>query len=190
MTKVYEPYIKTIAGKYYPYVETKFEFEDVLNEVYVIFLVLLKKYDSMISSFSYYIKKMLPKNVYVWVDKVNSHKYITIDVQAVEETLFYMGMDDCDTVFSYFNTAILEKDYVDFIVERSKKSNRSDTVRQVCNNIFLGSMTCSELASQLDITYHAVYEVMNKIKRELMAFFGKNIYSGVTITSTGFKFVP
>jgi hypothetical protein len=133
---------------------------------------------------------MLPKNVYVWIDKVNSKKYITIDVQSVEDTLFYMGMDDSDTVFSYFNTAILEKEYVDFIIERSKKSNRSDTVKQVCYHIFLGNKTCSELASELNITYHAVYEVMNKIKRELMFFFGDNIYSGVTVTSTGLKFMP
>jgi len=188
LTKVYEPYLKTIAGKYYPYVETKLEFEDVLHEVYVIFLILLGRYDSMIASFSYFIKKMLPKNVYVWVDKLRSKKYITIDVQSVEDTLFYLNMEDCDTVFEYFNTAILEKEYIDFIIERSKKSNRSDTVRQVCNKIFLGSMTCSELANELDITYHAVYEVMNKIKRELMFFFGENRYSGVLVTSTGLRY--
>lgn len=189
LTRVYEPYVKTIAGRYYSYVETQYEFNDVLNEVYAIFLTLLNKYDSMLASFSYYIKKMLPKNVYVWADKVNSSKYVTMDISVVENTLYYMGADDCDQTYEYLNTTILEKEYVDFIIDRSKKSNRSDTVRQVCMNIFLGNKTVSELADDLGITYHAVYEVMNKIKRELMYFFGDNRYSCFTMTSTGLKIV-
>lgn len=186
LTKVYEPYIKKVTGKFYPYVDSKVEFADALQEAYAIFLMLIYKYDKSVSSFSYYINLMLPKHVYVWVQKINSQKYVAVDINSVEDTLYHLEIDDADRMYDYFNSKILEKEYIAFIENRSTKSNRSNTVREVCNKIFLGDTTCSDLAGQLNISYHAVYEIINKIKKELRFFFNDSRFSDFTITSTGY----
>ena len=186
LIKVYEPYIKKVTGKFYPYVDTKVEFEDALQETYAIFLMLVYKYNKVIASFSYYINLMLPKHVYVWVQKINVQKYVAVDINSVEETLYHLDIDDSDKMYDYFNSKILEKEYIAFIENRATKSNRSTTVREVCNKIFLGDTTCSDLAGQLNISYHAVYEIINKIKKELRFFFNDSRFSEFTVTSTGY----
>ena len=55
----------------------------------------------------------------------------------------------------------------------------------MCNKIFLGNTTCSELATELGISYHAVYEIINKIKKELVFFFNENSFGEYIVTSTG-----
>lgn len=187
LTKIYEPYIKKITGKFFSYVDSRVEFEDALQETYAIFLMLVYKYDKSVSSFSYYINLMLPKHVYVWVQKINAQKYVAVDISTVEDSLYYLEMDDSDKMYSYFNSKILEKEYIAFIKNRATKSNRSNTVREVCTNIFLGDTTCSDLAGQLNISYHAVYEIVNKIKKELRFFFNDSRFSEFTVTSTGYS---
>jgi len=185
LLEVYEPYIKKMAGKYFPSVETPLDFEDVIQEVYLIFLSLINKYDENISSFSYYINLMLPQYMSVWVHKINSTVYVPVDIKIVEATLCHPAFDSSVKVYDYLNGWILEKEFVSFIEERSMKSSRSETVKEVCDKIFLGNTTCSELATELGISYHAVYEIINKIKMELRHFFNENLFSEYTVTSTG-----
>ena len=47
---VYEPYIKKIAGKYFPSVQAPLEFEDVIQEVYYLFLFLINIYSAVVST--------------------------------------------------------------------------------------------------------------------------------------------
>jgi len=185
LAKIYEPYIKKITGKFYPFVDSKLEFEDVLQEAYALFMVLIFKYNKKIASFSYYIKSMLPKHVDVWTKKINdTNRFSSIDIRSVEDTIYHPYTENSE---GYFESKILEQEYINFIIERSKRSSRSDTVREVCNKIFLGNTTCSDLAKELNISYHAVYEIMNKIKAELKWFFSANQFSEFTMTSTGLK---
>lgn len=185
LLEVYEPYIKKIAGRYFPYVESPMEFDDVFQEVCVIFLLLTYKYNKDISSFSYYINLMLPQYMNVWIQKVNSTSIVPVDIKVIESTLCHPAFDTEEKVFDYFNGLIFEKEYTTFIQRRSEKSSRSSTVKEVCNRIFLGNTTCSELADELDISYHAVYEIINKIKKELMFFFNENSFGEYFVTSTG-----
>lgn len=185
LLEIYKPFIKKIAGKYFSYIESPMEFDDVIQEVYVIFLMLIYKYDKDISSFSYYIKLMLPQYMNVWLQKINADSFIPVDVNIIEATYSNPSLNSSSKVFNYFDSLILEKEFVNFIEERSEKSSRSKTVKEVCNKIFLGNTTCSELASELNISYHAVYEIINKIKRELIYFFNQSGFSEYFITSTG-----
>lgn len=189
LVEIYEPYIKKIAGKYYTYVSNRMDYNDVLQETFVMFLTLLYRYNKDIASFSYYIKMLLPQHMYVWVEKVNIDKSIPIDVGTIENTLPHPEFDDTHKVYSYFDSRIVEDEYIEFILKRSEKSSRSPTVKAVCLKIFLGSTTCSELSKELGITYHAVYEIVNKIKKELQYFFHDNAFSGYEMTSTGMSIV-
>lgn len=185
LIEVYEPYIKKISGRYYPYVEIPFEFDDVYQEVCVIFLLLTYRYKKEISSFSYYINYMLPQYMNVWMQKINSNNITPIDLKVIESTISHPAFDSEEKVFDYFNGLIFEKEYTAFIIERSKRSSRSNTVKEVCYKIFLGSTTCSELANELGISYHAVYEIIMKIKKELVEFFNENNFGEYIVTSTG-----
>lgn len=185
LLEVYEPYVKKIAGRYFPYVETPIEFDDVFQEVCVIFLLLTYKYNKDISSFSYYINLMLPQYMNVWMQKVNSSSTTPVDIKVIESTLCHPAFDTAEKVFDYFNGLIFEKEYTAFIQKRSEKSSRSSTVKEVCQRIFLGNTTCSELADELNISYHAVYEIINKIKKELVLFFNENNFGEYVVTSTG-----
>ena len=185
LLKVYEPYVKKIAGRYFPYVENPLEFDDVFQEVCVIFLLLTYKYNKDIASFSYYINLMLPQYMNVWIQKIKSTTMIPVDLKIIESTICHPAFDSEEKVFDYFNGLIFEKEYTAFIQKRSKKSSRSSTVKEVCNKIFLGNTTCSELATELGISYHAVYEIINKIKKELMFFFNENSFGEYIVTSTG-----
>ena len=185
LLEVYEPYIKKISGRYFPYVESPLEFNDVFQEVCVIFLLLTYKYNKDISSFSYYINFMLPQYMNVWVQKVNASSMTPIDLKVIESTISHPAFDSEEKVFDYFNGLIFEKEYTEFIIKRSKKSSRSNTVKEVCNKIFLGNTTCSELATELGISYHAVYEIITKIKKELTVFFNENSFGEYFVTSTG-----
>jgi RNA polymerase sigma factor (sigma-70 family) len=185
LIEVYEPYIKKISGKYFTYVSNPLEYEDVLQEVYVIFLVLTYKYDKLISSFSYYINLMLPQYMNVWLQKITQTYSIPVDIKIIESTVSHPSLDTADKVYDYLNGTILEREYIHFIEERAKKNSRSNTVKEVCDKIFLGNTTCSELAQELGISYHAVYEIINKIKKELRFFFNSNRFSEYYITSTG-----
>ena len=190
LLEVYEPYVKKIAGRYFPYVETPMEFDDVFQEVCVIFLLLTYKYNKDISSFSYYINLMLPQYMNVWIQKINSTTIVPVDIKVIESTLCHPAFDTAEKVFDYFNGLIFEKEYTLFIQKRSEKSSRSSTVKEVCNKIFLGNTTCSELAEELGISYHAVYEIINKIKKELMQFFNENNFGEYFVTSTGEFYKP
>jgi DNA-directed RNA polymerase specialized sigma subunit len=185
LLEVYEPYIKKIAGRYFPYVENPMEFDDVFQEVCVIFLLLTYKYNKDISSFSYYINLMLPQYMNVWIQKINTTTIIPVDIKVIESTLSHPAFDSKEKVFDYYNGLIIEKEYTTFIQKRSEKSSRSSTVKEVCHKIFLGNTTCSELATELGISYHAVYEIINKIKKELMYFFNENNFGEYYVTSTG-----
>ena len=185
LLEVYEPYVKKIAGRYYPYVENPMEFDDVFQEVCVIFLLLTYKYNKDIASFSYYINLMLPQYMNVWIQKINSIKITPVDIKVIESTLSHPAFDTSEKVFDYFNGLIFEKEYTTFIQKRSERSSRSNTVKEVCHKIFLGNTTCSELANELGISYHAVYEIINKIKKELVVFFNQNNFGEYFVTSTG-----
>lgn len=189
LIRVYEPYFKKIAGKFFVYVEHVMMFEDVLQETYVLFMVLLYRYDETISSFSYYLRALLPQHVHVWVQKVISSSFLQIDMKSIENSLGHPNLDAEDKVYDYFNARILEDEYTEFILKRSEKSSRSNTVREVCLKIFLGKKTCSELANELGITYHAVYEIINKIKRELRVFFSESKFSEFVLSSTGREYL-
>jgi RNA polymerase sigma factor (sigma-70 family) len=188
ITSVYEPYIKSVASAIFNNVKGSMEFCDVLQEAYVKFLQLVYKYKKEVASFSYYIKYMLPQHLYVWSRRSNKITTVAVDAQIMDGLLHKLSNHAQDDMFDYFDFKILEQDYIEFIKKRAEKRSNSDTLRTVCYKYFLGKETCSNIAQELDISYHAVYEIINKIKKELKFFLHKNMFTDFKITGSGIKF--
>lgn len=187
LLNIYKPYLKTAASKIYKQLKNSMEFDDVLQEVYVIFIQLIHNYKKEIAQFSYYIKTILPQRLYVWAKRLNKKNFSTVDAALIESKLPHPYFSSESDVFDFYNSKILEKEYIEFIQKRALKKSRSSTVRVVCYKFFLGDETCSNIALELGISYHAVYEIIWKIKKELSYFLNENAYTSYTITSTGWK---
>jgi len=186
VVKVYEPFIKKVASKIYNMIVPIEEYEDALQETYVMFLNLVYNYKEDIASFSYYIKQMLPQHMYAWVVKKKKTPFpVTTDI--VETSITHPQVTTENESFDYLTCCILEKEYINFIKKRAVKSARTKTVYHVCYGYFLDRKSCSDLSKELGITYHAVYEVVNKIKRELVEFFNNSIYTDYISSSTGLE---
>lgn len=181
LTFTFEPLIKKIAFYYYEKVSSFEEYDDVLQECYTLFLMLTYKYDPDKSSFSYYINDMLPRYVYSWVQKIILRQAINNECEEIEgfcDPYLY----DRNSVYNQFDVSILEKEYENFILARATRNVRSNTVPEVCYNYFLDKKTCSEIARDLNISYQAVREVINKIKEELKVFFSESIFTDYMLT--------
>lgn len=162
---LFKPKIYDTTRKYFKYVKDYMEIDDFMQESYAIFIALVIKHDPSISSFLYYVKEMYPKYVWSWVEKTcRDHKKVT-DLGDLDVP--HPDYDTDDKVFSRLMANSYEKEYVDFINAIAEKETKTPTLKAVCNRYFLGTSTCRELASDLGISYHAVYDYITKIKREL-----------------------
>lgn len=167
---VFDPLIKKIASKLYLYIKDYEEYEDILQETYATFIRLVYGYNPSISAFPYYIRNMLPRQVKAWSQRTKKRSYFPIDTVIVDNALADPHLNTKDNVYDRYNSYIVDGEIEEFILQRAEKKAKSDTVREVCYNYFLGGMTCTTLAKKLNISYHAVYEIINRIKAELQIF--------------------
>jgi RNA polymerase sigma factor (sigma-70 family) len=170
VVQAFDPLIRKVASRIYLHVKDFEEFEDTLQEAYVTFINLVYGYDPNIATFPYYIRNMLPRQVKAWSQKTRKRTSTPVDVVIVDNALVDPAYDNKDSVYERYNSMIFQKEYEDFILERAEKKAKSDTVKEVCYNYFLGAKSCSTIAMDLGISYHAVYEVLQRVKRELQDF--------------------
>jgi RNA polymerase sigma factor (sigma-70 family) len=182
ITVLFDPLVKKVSSRIYPFVSKYEEFEDVLQETYAAFINLVYQYNPLISSFPYYVNNMLPKQVKAWSQKTRKKASSPIDVTIVDNRLVDPMMDSKDTVYDKYNGLILEKEYEEFILKRAEKKAKSGTVKEVCYSYFLGGDTCSQIAERLNISYHAVYEVIKRIEKELRKFLEEDSFTGFSIS--------
>lgn len=176
ITSVFEPLIRKVATRIYPQIYKHEEFNDILQETYVTFLQLVYAYDPVISSFPYYVSKMLPQQVKAWSNRVSKRTASPIDITILENYLTDPLLEDKSKSSSRYESYVLMQEYEEFILLRAQKKAKSDTVKQVCYDYFLGGKTCSEIAEERNISYHAVYEVIKRIERELRKFLQDHAY--------------
>jgi len=185
LADLYEPYIRKISNKLYRNLHGAQDYTDILQETYAMFLTLLNRYNPEVSAFTYYIGVMLPQHMNRWAEKEMLYNSVNMPVDITEYTLTDPSFKNADVVFEYLNAYVLTREYKEFIIKRAKRQSRSGTVSEVCYRYFLGSDSCSEIARDLGISYHAVYEIIGKIKKELQQFFYNSSFSGCVISSTG-----
>jgi DNA-directed RNA polymerase specialized sigma24 family protein len=185
LTELFEPYIRKISNKLYRNLHGAQDYADILQETYTMFLTLLNKYNPKVSAFSYYIGIMLPQHMNRWAEKEIVYTSVNTPIDIEEYSLVDPSFKNANVVSDYLNAYVLTREYQEFIKKRAERQSRSGTVSQVCYRYFLGSDTCSEIARDLGISYHAVYEIIGKIKKELQQFFYKSAFSGCVVSSTG-----
>jgi len=176
LVKLYEPFIKNTSYKYFSTLKKQLEFQDAFQETVEVFLKLLYKYKSDLASFSYYIYRFLPQYMKIRVTHELRLQQLPIDNVMMEALLTAGTEHNCFDQFDFFDIPLLEKEYVAFIQKRSLKESKSGTMKEVCNSFFLGNKTCAEIAEERNISYHAVYEIINKIKVELADFLRASRY--------------
>ena len=162
---LFKPKIYDTTRQYFKYVKDYMEIEDFMQESHAIFIALVIKYDPTIASFLYYVKEMYPRYVWSWVEKTfRDHRHLT---ELGDLDVPHPDYDTDDKVFSRLMANTYEQEFIDFIENIAKKETKTPTLRAVCTKYFLGTTTCRDLAAELGISYHAVYDYISKIKREL-----------------------
>jgi RNA polymerase sigma factor (sigma-70 family) len=189
LVKVYEPFIVKVSKSLYQKMSLKEEFNDILQLTYEVFLKLVYNYNPDIASFSYYIKKMLLQHTREYIKKYTISYSVPICSIVIENCMFDPYLSDEDKVYDIFNSYILEKEYIEFIKEKATQISRRKTIHEVCYRHFLNKESCSEIAAGLNITYHAVYQVIEKIKADLIQFFNRSKFCDYIISSTGIEFI-
>lgn len=185
LVELYNPLIKKVATRLFLGLGYFTEYIDILQEAYVIFIQLLEKYDASVASFSYYVGVMLPQRMNRWAEKEYAYMANNVITDTKEFPIIDPITGDTDSVSNYLDSYVVMQEYSDFIKKRAERISRSDTVRVVCYDYFLGSRTCSQISQSLGISYHAVYEIIGKIKKELKVFFNESHFSGYWFSSTG-----
>lgn len=186
LADIYKPYLRKISSKVYQNLKGHLEYADVIQETYAMFLTLLSKYNAATSAFSYYISVMLPQHMNRWAERELLYKSMNVLIDVREYSVIDPKQNSTSSVEDSLNSFILSEEYREFIMARAEKQSRSSTVKEVCHRYFLGKCTCSSIADDLGISYHAVYEIIGKIKVELKEFFFNNQFSNYYISSSGY----
>jgi len=175
---VFKPLILKSAAIVHRFIYKHEELNDVIQQGYLQFIELTYAYDPSISQFSYYIKSMLERQLRAWSKKQSRYVATAMDSAIINNILVDPALCDRNTVYLQFNELILMDEMQDFMKARANKKARSATVREVCYKYFLGTHSCKKIAEELDISYHAVYEVIKRIEKEYRIFLEQNSLIG------------
>ena len=170
---LFKPIILKFSSYYYPKVKDQLDYDDVLQEGYCIFISCCYNYNKELSSFPYYIKDNFPRYFHSWAKGVWKQADKINDEPFVDQP--HPMFDDDDKVFSRLLEELFKREYTDFIIKLSNKYSKTDTYKTVCDEYFLGGRSCKDIAESLNISYHAVYDCIGKIKRDLNYFIKNNV---------------
>ena len=185
LINIFMPHITKIAYRIHRKTKESSEFKDIKQEVQLMFITLVDKYKKEKSTFPYYIGRMLPKYMNKWTKRELKYIDSTVNLGDDEDYIVDPMFDSLESSINYLNNFILEKEYIDFIKDSSKKKSRSTTHKEVCLNFFLSNRSCKQIAEIQNISYNAVYEVIGKIKNDLQFFFSDNMFTDYIVSSTG-----
>lgn len=169
---LFTPIILKFSSIFYQKVKDQYEYDDVLQEGYCLFILCIHNYDKNLSMFLYYIKSTYPFCFSTWVKTIKKQSDHLSDTPFTD--MVHPHLDDDDKIFNNFMENLYAREYVNFIKKLSLKYSKTDTHRIVCEKYFLGNNTCLELASELNVSYHAIYDCIRKIKRDLNYFIKNN----------------
>ena len=169
---LFTPLILKFSSYYYTKVKDQYEYDDVLQEGYCIFIACIYNYNKELSVFPHYIKDNYPRCFNTWVRNVWKQSDPISDAPFTD--MAHPHLDDDDKVFSNFLADLYDREFREFITQLSNKYSKTDTHKIVCEEYFLGFSTCLEIATKLNISYHAVYDCIRKIKRDLNYYIKNN----------------
>lgn len=169
---LFKPIILKFSSYYYSKVKEQYEYDDVVQEGYLLFISCIYNYNKELSAFPHYIKDNYPKYFYTWAK--NIWKYSDKISDAPFDDMVHPHYDEDDKVFSRLLEDLYAREYTQFITNLSQKYSKTDTHRIVCEDYFLGNRSCLDIATELNISYHAVYDCIRKIKRDFNYYIKNN----------------
>lgn len=184
------PKILTSCGVVYYYklefLNDRLEFDDIFQEAVIDFLEFIKKYEKGKSTFSYYIGKFFDKHI---------TELLRSDINYIKMTPVSMSVNSQarDNIYSDADSLLnelAEKEVMEAILQilkKVRKKGRTRTVDRVCES-FLNGKTCSELAENLGLSYHAIYEIKQRIQIQIADEVNFNRFSSYFITLSKDKF--
>ena len=172
LVELFKPKIYKVVKFLYPVYRSIMELDDFVQECHIEFIALVMNYNPELSKFSHYIDIMLHQNVRSHIKQQAKHLFNTVDISDME--LSHPDYADGDASMQRFLAHMYSDEYIKFITAYSKKATKTDTLKVVCDKYFLGNNSCKEIAEELNISYHAVYDYITKIKKELNYFIRHN----------------
>jgi len=179
---LFKPFIRKIIGsiyKQYPILMRDFlTYQDLEQQGNLFLLECIEDHNSALASFTYYMKKFVLFKFIKFISKYNS-------IQKHEFFLhggspFYEKID--------FETEIMDKfmgdSFIDFCDFLSKKKTRSLYREQIIKKFFIYRYSVAELAKEYGVSYHAVYQVVNRAVYDLSNMLNRSRYSTVYIDNT------
>lgn len=146
------------GSNYYP----RYAFDDLWQDSYFIFIDMLDHYDENKSFFTYYIWKNFKKRVYsLMMRQLKYLQQTSVRLTGNGTIDFMYGHNDS---FMNILTQINIINEIQKLLIQIKKKAKSETTRQVCDNIIFGQFSIRDLAKQNNVSYHAVYQIYESIQ--------------------------
>jgi len=163
---LFKPKIFSLVKEHYPEVASICEFDDFMQDCYLQFVSLVHNYNPELSRFPNYIKTMMTYCIKSQVKSCRKNykrfgNSVNIDDVEIAES------DDSSSAMTQLLRTMYNKEYEEFIKNYANKRSKTNTLRTVCYRYFLSDEKCKDIAASLGIRYHAVYDCISKIKKEL-----------------------
>jgi hypothetical protein len=128
--------------------------------------------------FSYYIEKYIKFSIDRYLKKyINYSKRILVSIVINSQAVDKRQNTEKQALFNLFY-----KDYIKFInILKTKKYRRSGSWKIVCDEYFMNYKTILQIANELNITYHSIYQIVSRIKNELYQLINDSKYTNFNI---------
>ena len=177
LVEVFTPLVTKVASKIYQKYNTSQEYEDVMQDTFLTYILLIKKYDYNKATFAYFIKDNLERSMNTHAKRYYDHKCTPTDSLELENMLNESLKEKREDSFDEFDELILKQEYDNFIKEQAEKKSKTNTNRIVCERYFLGKETVQTIANDMGLSYQAIYLITKRIKKELEYFFHESKFS-------------
>jgi hypothetical protein len=166
---IYKQFVMRAAYGYYKYYRTQtldilYDFDDFVQECWIIFFKLVQDYDSKISSFTYYIKTVFKRCIRdlttslfrkVRIENISTKTYIYLN--TLEDPHAFTGNILCEL--------ILKGSFISLKNVRDKAYKKRLYKRLITRGEDIGI-----LARKYNVTYHAINCHLIKFKKEIADF--------------------
>jgi hypothetical protein len=180
---LFEPFIYKIIGyiyKQYPFLMRDFlTHGDLKQQGYLFLLECIKDYENTLASFQYFIKKFMIFKFNDFISKYN----------RIQKHEFFMNGGSPSIKGLDFEIQMLDKfmgdSFVHFCNFLAKKESKSMHKEQVIKRAIINREPIADLAREYGVSYHAVYQMVNRSLYDLSNMLNESKYSTLYIDNSG-----
>lgn len=159
---------------------------DLFQESYMTFLKMIFHYKKSKSTFGYYFGRYFRKYIISNMSEmINYVKMTPVRMIADSQAKDYLLYDKDSLLDLLIEKTLLED--INKIIKKYKKVGKTKTVDTVCKNFFEGK-SCQEIANDLGLSYHAVYQVKERLMIKLADMLNQHKYCNYSVTFSKDKY--